>query len=761
MTPAAHKIYDLLPAFHRMRDVEKGAPLRALLTLIGEQVDAIDADIEQQYANWFIETCADWVVPYIGDLVGYRPVTDTGSAGDADTPVAHLLNAAITPRAEVANLLSFRRRKGTLALLELLGKSVADWPTRAVEFYALIGWTQPVAHVRMNRGRLVDVRDGNALSRLSGPFDTLAHGVDIRRITSKRSVGRANIPSVGLFAWRLKTYRVTGTPAYCLESEGAQCFTFSVLGNDGPLYRQAVPEAEPTHIAEEANLPTPISRSALEQPVSRKQMEQCSLHEQCRRTLENFDSRHPSVTQASHALYGFGKSIVIHAPDWPEKNSPQPVPAHLIVPANLTNWHHRAKRNQILLDPTTGRMVFPVRQVPRKGVHVDYLYAFSADMGGGEYHRPLCQPASCSVYKVSKQKGVAGVFPSIDAALVQWRTDQTVSTIGAPKAAVIEIADSAAYTEQLRIELEVGEYLQIRAADRTRPVIRLLDYLADGSDAFTVTGKAGSRLVLDGLLIAGRGIQISGPDPSDKKAMALGDLCDVTIRHSTLVPGWGLNCDCEPKRPGEPSLSLVDSNARINISHSILGPIHVTADEVQSDPVVISASDSIIDATEEERTALGATNLPLAFANASFTRCSIFGRVETHAIPFAENTIFAGLVRVARRQLGCIRYCYAPPGSRTPRRSHCQPDQAMQTLGADPEMETARVSPHFTSTRYGNPAYAQLSRHCALEITRGADDESEMGAFHNLYQPQREANLAARLIEFSPAGMDAGILFAN
>jgi hypothetical protein len=746
MTPNAHKIYDLLPAFHRMRDVENGAPLRALLMLIGEQVDAIDADIDQQYANWFIETCADWAVPYIGDLIGYRPVTDTGRASDADTDVAHLLNAAITPRAEVANLLSFRRRKGTLALLELLGKAVADWPTRAVEFYALIGWTQPLAHVRMTRGRLVDVRDGKALSRLSGPFDTLAHGIDVRRISSKRSVGRPNIPSVGLFAWRLKTYRVTGTAAYCQESEGAQCFSFSVLGNDGPLYRQAEPEAEPTHIAEEANLPTPISRSALEQ---------------YRQTFENFDGRHPSVKQASDALYGMGKSIVIHAPDWPEKNSPQPVPAHMVVPANLTDWHHRAKRNQILLDPATGRMVFPVRQAPRKGVHVDYLYAFSADMGGGEYHRPLSQPASCSVYKVSKQKGVASAYPSIDAALVQWRSHQTASATGAPKAAVIEIADSAAYTEQLRIELEVGEYLQIRAADRTRPVIRLLDYLADGSDSFSVTGKAGSRLVLDGLLIAGRGIQISGPDPSDKKAMALGDLCDVTIRHSTLVPGWGLNCDCEPKRPGEPSLSLIDCNAWINISHSILGSIHVTADEVQSDPVVINASDSIIDATNAERKAIGATNLPLAFANASFTRCTVFGQVEVHAIPAAENTIFTGVVRVARRQLGCIRYCYVPPGSRTPRRSHCQPDLAIQTLDADREMETARMYPHFTSTRYGNPAYAQLSRYSAHGITRGADDESEMGAFHNLYQPQREANLAARLIEFSPAGMDAGILFAN
>jgi hypothetical protein len=391
MPPAAHKIYDLLPAFHRKRDAETGFPLRALLTLIGEQIDVVEADIDQQYANWFIETCADWAVPYIGDLVGYRPVAAAGRASDADTVDAHRLNAAITPRAEVANLLSFRRRKGTLALLEQLGNAVADWSTRAVEFYALLGWTQPVGLVRAERGRLVDLRDGAALARLSGPFDRLAHGVDVRRISSKRSAGRYNIPSVGLFAWRLKTYSVTGTPAYCFESEGTQCFTFSILGNVTPLYRRAEPETEPTHIAEEANLPVPTSRRALEQHITHR----------------------PPVSQASEALYGTGKSIVIHAPDWPEKNSPQPVPAHLIVSANLTEWRHRARRNQILLDPVSGRIVFPVRQAPRKGVHVEYLYAFSADMGGGEYHRPLSQPAEHGLYTVGKP-GQSGerIFPS-------------------------------------------------------------------------------------------------------------------------------------------------------------------------------------------------------------------------------------------------------------------------------------------------------------------------------------------------------------
>jgi hypothetical protein len=36
-----------------------------------------------------------------------------------------------------------------------------------------------------------------------------------------------------------------------------------------------------------------------------------------------------------------------------------------------------------------------------------------------------------------------------------------------------------------------------------------------------------------------------------------------------------------------------------------------------------------------------------------------------------------------------------------------------------------------------------------------------MGVFHDLYQPQRAANLRARLDEYTPAGMTAGIIYAS
>jgi hypothetical protein len=119
-----------------------------------------------------------------------------------------------------------------------------------------------------------------------------------------------------------------------------------------------------------------------------------------------------------------------------------------------------------------------------------------------------------------------------------------------------------------------------------------------------------------------------------------------------------------------------------------------------------------------------------------------------------------------------------PPGSRTPKRYNCQPDLVVQAVAAlfgngnlsaeqaeareaMLERERLRVEPEFNSTRYGTPTYCQLADACACEIKRGADDESEMGVFHDLYQPQRHANLRTRLEEYTPAGMNAEIIYAS
>ena len=156
-------------------------------------------------------------MPYIADLVGYRPVSEAGQAGSSTTFEGIERNRILIPRCEVANTIRGRRRKGTLSLLELLARDVTGWPARAVEFYQRLNMAQHMNHLHLDRGRTVDLRAGDALDRIAGPFDELAHNVDVRCINSHRTQGRYNIPSVVLFVWRLKEYSITKDPAYYLE----------------------------------------------------------------------------------------------------------------------------------------------------------------------------------------------------------------------------------------------------------------------------------------------------------------------------------------------------------------------------------------------------------------------------------------------------------------------------------------------------------------------------------------------------------------
>jgi hypothetical protein len=247
----------------------------------------------------------------------------------------------------------------------------------------------------------------------------------------------------------------------------------------------------------------------------------------------------------------------------------------------------------------------------------------------------------------------------------------------------------------------------------------------------------------------GRGLRLAGP------------LECVTIRHTTLVPGWDVSCDCLPCNPNEPSITTRGFHGRLTVDHSIVGGILVDEDEVRTDPLDIRLLHSIIDATSLGHPAIGTQRAGIAHATATLRCCTVIGTIWCHAIALAENSILLGDVRVARRQIGCMRYCSVPNGARTPRRHRCQPDLAVSVPGADPARERLRVVPQFTSLLYGAPGYAQLADTCAVEIRRGADDESEMGAFHDLFQPQREALLRARLTEFVPAGTHAGIFHAT
>lgn len=690
-TTALDRLYELLPVVHRQRDAERGHPLRDLLRVVGEQVQVVEDDIARMYENWFIETCDDWVVPYLGDLVGYTVTNE------------------LAPRRDVANYVRAHRRRGTLSLLELLAADASGLPARAVEFFTLLARTHSLNHPYHERGRLADLRDNNALDLVDSPFDRVAHTVDIRNVTAKRTRGHHNIPSAAAYLWRLRPYSVTRAPAFYVQRGGAYYFyTFSVLGNDTPLVTKPVRETDLSSIAGELNVPMPIRRHAL---------------------LE-----HPEQ------YYGPDKSFTIWYDDEDE-----PVPVENIVAADLSSWKYRPPDGKIAVDPKLGR--FAVAHDRDVGMTVSYHYGFTGDVGTGEYARTIAQPRKAVIYRVGPDEQ----FTTIQDALDRWMEENH-------QHAVIEIADSGVYSESIDVELAPESSLQIRAANRTRPVIAVLERHPSRGESLHVVLREKSRFTLDGVVVAGRPVHIEGygdTPPINTR---------VVIRRCTLVPGWTIDQSCEPSRPNEASFDLRNLTGRVTIDHTITGSINCTNETEEAEPLLIELRDSILDATSNDLEAVLGPGPSHAWAKLRIVRTTVFGMIFTHAIELGENAIFGGEVRVARRQLGCIRFCYVPPGSRTPKRYHCQPDlvDAKNKDDADAkEIDRLRVAPRFDSVRFGHPTYARLALDCADEIVRGADDEGEMGTFHENQLPRRVANLRVRLDDSTPAGMDTGIIYAD
>lgn len=649
-------------------------PLGSLLAILAEQIGVLDEDIAQLLDDQFIETCAEDLVPYLGELIGVRSLHEVGGGfGRA--------------RAEVAHTLGYRRRKGTVPVLEGIALDASGWPAVAVEFFQRLITTQYLNHRRLHLHAAPDLRRWAPLLDVGCAFDAIPRSVDVRRVASRR--GRHNIPNLGLFLWRLEAAPLTRSPVAHVDARRAR---FHPLGIDQPLFTRPDWSADRR---DALNVPVPIAR---------------------RRLHEHLGAYYPDAGEArlpSFSIYVDGARVA----------------RERILPSHLgdlgAGWAHLPADGCFAVDPELGRLGLPADLAPSARVEVDFHCGAVSELGGGEYARSLERDDAAPAPVL---RTVPGEFPTVAAAL---------AALGG--AGVVEITDSGRYEETLSVAVAERSRIEIRARDGSRPTLVL-------GAPLDLRGGADAGVRLDGLLIAGQGLQVPAADNA---------LARLELRHCTLVPGGELEPDLAPRFPDRVSLRIEHPGLEFSAERSVLGAVCI---EPQAEA---RFTDCVIDATAPERVAFAGLDGISEGGALQLAQCTVVGRVHARRLE-ASNSLFMAVaaasgawvapVRVARRQQGCVRFCWIPPASRTPSRFRCLPESV-----DDP----STAMPRFTSLRYGHAAYAQLAIVSGPRLLTGADDESEPGVFHHLHAAQRETNLRVRLDEYLRAGLDAGIFYEN
>jgi hypothetical protein len=788
--PADH-LYELLPVVIRTADAKQEYPLRDLLRVIGEEATLLEDEIRQMYDNLFIETCEPWVVPYIGDLVGYEPLFVPPGTGDGCEEDGRA--SFINPRRSVAERVGLARRKGTFSVLDDLITSATGWP----------------AHVVDDEGE-----------------DLVAH----------------------VHVWRLPSWPLTRVrPFY--QPRHTNSYSLSVLGNDAPLFTRGDPEPD-EEITAGRQAPQRLLIDDLkehpdayygqdkslclyenEHAISASRLQPMDLSDWKAEIVDDEIAVDPELGRVMFperyrpkrftASYHYGFATAMGGGEYPRplQNATLGISlfreGHLVdqgIPfleefrvdlRPIAEWLRERMANDVLtmdlddgakverlLAPELNRLMqaFPLPEgllPPNLELDEEGVMLRSIDPQGNRRIR-LTHLQLEALYPdtINRSFGIVRIDSTMDSPTIMDVVREMEADDRTPLTMVIELTDSGFYVESIVMNARPFHTLILRAAEGCRPTILLSERSADIDDMVISAGHA-SRIVLDGLMIANRGVRITG------------NPLTVDIRHCTLVPGWELGGDCEPRRGEEPSLILSDIplyqpweregwsdcppelliSTHVRIDRTITGTILIQRDEVDAEPVRLDICRSIVDATDEDAVAIGAPGDRKALAILGIVSSTIIGTVNTHAIELGENSIFMCKLEVGRRQVGCMRFCYVPRGSRTPARHACQPDLVIAAVKAkelppwqeqnEIDDESNRVTPVFIDPdlRYGRPDYCRLDDisdpGCASEIRQGADDESEMGVFRDLYVPQRLSNLRSVVREFMPIGWNSEVRFES
>ena len=695
-------LYALLPQLYRARDAENGYPLRRLLRAVSDQHTAMRIGIETMYDNWFIETCADDLVPYFADLVGLTVDRTTSGAG-------------VSPgldRAAVGNAILDRRAKGTAAAIEQLSADVTGWPARVVEIGRRISAAFSARFPDLPRVTSADLRGVEAAGNLDGPFSTTSHRVDVRATDSTRTPGGGSVSSIFVELWRLRTETALGAPA---ARVGPGRYTFDALGRD--VHLAVVPTARRPGVEPTGDLDVPGTLTRLSM----------SAH------LADF--------------YGPGRSLLVHEGE-------QAVARHRVVVADLSDWRRHHSHEHVCIDPVLGRISLRAEDDltdPSPSLRVDYsrLSVGAAGSGYLRYPRPA---ASGKRYLVSRRG--SGHHRTITAAIESWESDRAAIPAVVGPAATIEILDNDVYAEHLTVELHPGERIELRAGAGFQPVLtsrpdRGREPILRIVGATVTTPDALPAFTLHGMRVHGAAIELSD------------HIGRIALHRCTLT---GEPRDAQGDRP-PPAIRVRSATANVSFDACVLGSLHVEVPKAPADPVPIMINDSVIDAGPHGGNVITGREDRSGFAVLAMARTTVLGRIYVHSVSLVQDCIVTGRLDCEFRQHGHIDYCYLDPDSRTPRRDHCQPERAIMLLddptpGAADHLRTTLV-PRFDSTVFDHPTYARLAVDNSDQITAGAHDGGELGAFHDLWAARRTELLRRRLADLVPPGMDVDIRFAT
>ena len=554
----ADKLWNLLPAIYRAEDTEvsdKKGPLRELVNRIGAQAAILRRSMDRMWEDQSIETCDDWVIPYIADLLATNLTASLDARGQ---------------RLDVAKTIYYRRRKGTVAILEEIAADITGWNARVVEFFRRMGRTRhgldpeiglpsatddPAGNYTLQLveglvgaltgtgiGGWADLRNAYGDSKTDSAFDEFFHTADFRR--GQGQVGWYNISHLGVFLWRLRSFGSDEKidPTTPVFDPNCKQYTFDPTGREIPLFAKATRSYGDNWVSPaEWQLPTPISTALLQA-----------------------DLKLPSDQQHLYAaIAADGISIQLRS---------------LGVFRKPGNFYDLVSSDQVKIFPERGRFSLTTDDK----VYVTYHYGFSSTIGSGPFDRrilreklaPLTDPAS-----VVSGGGNALTGPN----------PPTGPLASLAPAGTITIGDSLTYDAVSDVGNTTAGIQQVtlRAVNKSRPLIRLP---GPNLTEWAFTGTDGGKLFLEGLFVSGGDIVLGGVFDS------------VTLTCCTFDPGTSGETANPPTvyaksvdgRDLIPCRLWVEAQVRqLNVDRCIMGPIRTRAGgEIEK----LTVTDSIVQA---------------------------------------------------------------------------------------------------------------------------------------------------------------------